>query len=62
MDVSKNLCDRGSHTFLSEGEIQGLFCKIISFADLLGGCYLFEILHTSSAVEFSKNVVKTGCF
>ena len=32
------------------------------FSDLLGGSYLFEILHTSSTMKISKNVVKTGCF
>ena len=62
MDVSKNHRDTGSHFFEVKGRYKDSFVKLLLFADLLGGCYLFEILHTSSAMKISKNVVKTECF
>ena len=36
-----------------------------SFVNLLLGCYLYVILHTSPTVKISKNVLKSakcGCF
>ena len=35
-------------------------CKKIFLADILGGQYLFEKLHTSNTVENGENVVKGG--
>ena len=35
--------------------------KII-FTNLMGGQYLFEILHTSTTMRTSKNAVKSGYF
>ena len=43
-------------------DIKSLLQKYLCFGILLGGRYLFEILHTSSTVKNSKNVLKNGCF
>ena len=39
-----------------------MLCKNILLADILGSQHLFELLHTSSTVKNSENVVKSGCF
>ena len=40
-----------------------VYCvKILIFVKLIGGWYLFEILHTSSTVKTSKNDVKSELF
>ena len=47
---------RRAQFFLNEGVVEGVLCKNISLADLLGIPYLFEILQTSLAVKNSENV------
>ena len=58
----KTFVIQGVIFFEVKGRYKDSFVKLLLFADLLGGCYLFEILHTSSAMKISKNVVKTECF
>ena len=48
--------------FEVKGRYKDSLVKLLLFADLLGWCYLFQILYTSSALKISKNVVKTECF
>ena len=47
--------------FRNEGGLQGVLCKNILLADLLGSQHLFEILQTSVTAKKSENVVKR-CF
>ena len=58
----KTFVIQGVIFFEVKGRYKDSFVKLLLFADLLGGCYLFEILHTWSAMKISKNVVKTECF
>ena len=62
MDVSKNVCDGERQLYFEMKEGYKVSCVKWYFAELLGVWFLFEILHTSSTVETSENVVKSGCF
>ena len=63
MDVSKNVCDGERQLYFEMKEGYKASCvKYWYFAELLGGWFLFEILHTSSTVKTSENVVKRWCF
>ena len=42
--------------------MQGVLCKNVLFADLLGSQHLLEILQVSLTVKTNENVVKNGCF
>ena len=50
----KPLWYRESFCFEVKGRYKDLFLKLLLFANLLGGCYLFEILHTASAMNLVK--------
>ena len=57
----KTFVIQGAFLFFEvKGRYKESFVKLLLFADLLRGCYLFEILHTSSAMKISKNVLKTA--
>ena len=63
MDVSKNLYDGERQLFIQAKERYKVsYVKKIYFAKLLGGQHFCEILHTSSIVRASKNVVKKYMF
>ena len=48
--------------FLNKGEVEGVLCKNILLANLLGSQHLLEILQTSLTFKNSEKVVKSGCF
>ena len=49
--------------FWNKGEVEGVLCKNILLANLLGSQHLLEILQTSLTFENSEKVViKSGCF
>ena len=52
---AKRFAMKSANFFLNEVGLKSLFCKNTNIKDW----YLFEILHTSSAVKICKNVVKT---
>ena len=64
MNVSKNIYDGDSQLFIEVQEGCKVSClkKYWHFVNLLGGQYLFEILHTSPTVKASQNVLRSGCF
>ena len=63
VDVSKNLYDGECQLLIQAKERYKVsYVKKIYFAKLSGGQHLFEILHTSSIVRASKNVVKKYMF
>ena len=62
VDDLKNIGDEEGQYFFKIKEIYKVSClELVILGKLLGGRYLFEILHTSPAVKISKNV-KSGCF
>ena len=62
VDVSKNVRDEEGQYLLKIKDIYIVSCvELVILGKLLGGWYLFEILHTSPTVKISKNV-KSGCF
>ena len=48
--------------FWNKGEVEGVLCKNILLANLLGSQHLLEILQTSLTFKNSEKVVKSGCF
>ena len=60
--LRKRLCNEERQFPLEMKEGYKVSCvKILMFAELLGGWYLYEIKHTSSTVKTIKNEVKSGC-
>ena len=65
MDLSKKTRNKEGQYFFKTRKIKDVYkvpcAKILILGKLLGGWYLFEILHSLFTVKISKNV-KSECF
>ena len=57
--LQKRFLMNSANFFPNGGRLKNLSCKILKCWNVTR--YLFGILHTSSAMKTSKNVVKVGC-